>query len=396
MTSNTISKTKQKEAAAALQAAFKAGDEEQIKQAFEQFHQSVVEVVQQDYLEANGDNAILAQRGYRQLTKPEQKFYENVIEAGKKQDYKQAFAGLLSVDGGMPETIIEDVYKDLIDEHPLLSKITFTNVKYLTRWLLNDHTVDKAVWGEITDTIAKEITSSFKVIDLAQKKLTAYAVIDKSMLDLGPVFLDNYIRTILKDALACGLEGAAVSGPGLHGPTGLDRDIHEGVAFSTTDGYPQKAPVALTKLTPKVYGSVLKTLAKTEQGRMRKFDNVLFICNMEDYLDKIMPATTVQNAMGTYLNNVFPFPTEVCISNEMETGKAIICLPEEYFMGVGSSKDGNVEFSDDFKFLEDKRTFKIKLYGNGRAYDNTVSVLVDISNLEEAYIRVKNIETATA
>lgn len=392
---NTLAKSKQKDAVAALQKAFTSGDENLVREAFEQFHQSVAEVVTQDYLEANGDSKVLAQRGYRQLTRAEQKFYENVIEAGKKQDYKQAFTSLLTIDGGMPETVIEDVYKDLIDDHPLLSKISFTNVAYLTQWILNDHTVDKAVWGEITEEITKEISSSFKTIDLEQCKLTAYCVIEKAMLDLGPVYLDNYIRTILKDALACGLEGATISGNGLNQPIGLDRDIHEGVSFSTETGYPQKTAVTLTEITPEAYGEVLKTLAVSEKGNKRKFDKVLFICNMEDYLEKVMPATTVQSALGTYISNVFPFPTEVVVSNEMATGKAIICLPEEYFFGLGSSKDGNVEFSDDFKFLEDKRTFKIKLYGNGRAYDNTISVLVDISSLEPAYVRVKDV-TPTA
>ena len=49
------------------------------------------------------------------------------------------------------------------------------------------------------------------------------------------------------------------------------------------------------------------------------------------------------------------------------------------------AKEGVIEYSDDLKFLEDKRVYKIKMYGMGKAYDNTVSLLLDISNLEAAF-----------
>ena len=107
-----------------------------------------------------------------------------------------------------------------------------------------------------------------------------------------------------------------------------------------------------------------------------------------------MPATTVLNAVGTFTNNIFPFPTEVIRCNAIETGKAILCLPEEYFFGLGSSKEGTLEFSDDFQFLADKRTFKVKMHGMGKAWDNTVAILLDISELQEAYITVLNKEVS--
>jgi hypothetical protein len=320
----------------------------------------------------------------------------------------------------MPTTIIEDVYKDLIAEHPLLAKINFQSVQYLTRWILNDHTVQTAVWGEINSQITQEITSAFRTIELTQCKLSAYAVIERDMLDLGPQFLDNYIRTFLKESLAAGLENAIVSGNGHNAPIGLDRDIHQGVSVNSSTGYPQKTAVQLTSFMPKEYGTVLQELAETEVwytnnstgaitakstaansdgspksgytkhgGNLRTFDEVTLICNQKDYLGKVMPATTVLNSMGSFTGNIFPFPTEVIRCNAIATGKAILCLPEEYFFGLGSSKEGTLEFSDDFKFLEDKRTFKIKMYGMGKAWDNTVAILLDISELEEAYIYIK-------
>lgn len=383
----SITQRNKQEALAALSDAMKKGDEKAIKQAWNDFHESVVECVKQDYVEADGNKVILAQRGYRQLTSEETRYYEKMIEAGKKEHPMQELKNLLSGDI-MPVTIIEDVYRDLVDEHPLLNRINFQNVSYLTRWILNDHSKKNAVWGEINSEITQEISSGFKVIEVNQCKLTAYTMIEKDMLDLGPTFLDNYLRTFLKDALLCALEQAVVSGNGKNCPIGLDRNVSEGVSISSSDGYPRKDKVKVTSFLPEEYGKLVAKLVKSEKGHSRKFDKVLMITNMMDYLTKVMPATTVLTASGTYATNLFPFPTDVEVSNELSEGEAILCLPEEYFMGIGGAKEGVIEFSDEFKFLEDKRVFKIKMYGMGRAYDNTVSVLLDISNLDPAYITV--------
>lgn len=384
-----LAKVKQKEAVAALQAAMNGGVEADIQQAWDQFHESVVESVKQDFEMANGDEKILAQRGYRQLTAKEKEFYNKLIEAGKSDDPKQAMSDLITVKA-MPETIFEDVYKDLTEEHPLLAKINFQNVKYLTKWILNDHTKKAAAWGKINSKITEEIESSFKVVDIVQSKLTAFTVIERDMLDLGPVFLDGYIRTFLKEAIYLALEEAILTGDGLDKPVGLNRDIHKGVSFSTSTGYPKKTAVKVKSFLPAEYGKVLAELAESETGRMRKFDEVTLVCNQVDYLTKVMPATTVMTSNGTYATNLFPFPTDVTRSNEMPTGEALVFLPEEYFLGVGAGKEGNIEFSDEFKFLDDQRTFKIKMYAAGKAFDNTVAVLLDISELDPAYITVLN------
>lgn len=388
-----IADTRQREAVAALQSALQSGNEEEGKKAWGQVIDAITEKVKTDFEMYSTDTNVLAQRGYRQLTSEETEFYQNLAKAGKASDPKQAFTDLINTDGGMPETIIEDVYRDLLEEHPLLDKIAFQNVKYLTKWLLNDHTRQKAAWGQINGEITQEIESAFKGVEVTLLKLTAYAVIPQDMLDLGPSFLDNYIRTILKEALYVALEKAIVSGSGKDEPIGLNRDIHEGVNFSTSTGYPEKTAIQVTNFLPANYGPLVAKLAVSEKGRMRSFDEVLMICNQVDYLNKIMPATTVLTTGGTYARDLFPFPTEVVRSNEVKTGQAILCLPEEYFFGLGESKDGKIEYSDEFKFLQDARTYKIKLHGNGRPYDNTVAIVIDISKLDPAYVTVKTADT---
>lgn len=379
-------------ASAAMQEALKAGNEEALSVAFEQFTEAVADSIRNDYEMSHNDKAILAQRGYRVLTANEQKFYEQWIENAKSSNPRQEFTDLLN--NGMPQTIIEDVYRNLVNDHPLLNAITFTNVSYLTRWILNDHTVDKAVWGAINTEVTKKITSSFKIIEMTQCKLSCYAVIPKDMLELGPVYLDNYIRTILVDALACALENAIITGTGKNQPIGLDRNISSSAAVVSGE-YPKKTAVKVKSFLPTEYGPLVAKMAKTEKGVYRTIEGVALICNPIDYLNKVMPATTVLNAAGTYTNNIFPVPTEVYQSAELAEGTAILCLPKEYFMGLGSSKTGNVTYDDSAQFLEDNRVYMIKTYANGRAFDNTVSVLLDISELDPAYITVKNIELAS-
>ena len=148
----SITGLQQKDAVAALQKAMTGGTEEEIKQAWEGFHKSILDTLKQEFEEAHGNQMILAQRGYRQLTPQETNYYNKLIEAGRSANPKQAMVGLIDI---MPETIIADVYKDLTDEHPLLSKINFVPVGYLTKWILNDHTVKTAVWGEINSAITE-------------------------------------------------------------------------------------------------------------------------------------------------------------------------------------------------------------------------------------------------
>ena len=391
----------EKESLNQIVAAFKTNDEAQIQNAWKSFHDSVVEQVKADFeeLQETNDSAILAQRGYRQLTSKEKKWYEKVINALRSTNPKQAFTAIIGSDNEedlMPTTIIEDVYRDLREDYPLLNAINFQHVGYITKWVLNDHATQHAVWGTITDEIAKEITSSFRVMDINQSKLSAYAVIEQGMLDLGPTFLDGYIRTVLGEAMMGGMELAIVSGSGVNQPVGLIKDIHEGVSFNSSTGYPDKTAIKVTDFTPATYGDIVSKLALTERGKKRKFGKVTMLVNQTDYLTKVMPATTVLNTNGSYVNNLFPFPTDVIISNAVDDGKAVVFLPSEYFMSMGGSKNGVIEYSDEYKFLEDQRVFKIKQYGCGRCFDNTSSLLLDISDLEPAYITVKNTDVVTA
>lgn len=413
-------------AAKEMLAAINSGDKEKQELALQKYGQAVADIVMEQTVTTNSDASALASRGSRVLTSQETTYYQTLIDAGLSENPKQYLMGLPDPDAKvMPVTIIEDVFKHLKEDYSLLSRINFQSVEYLTRWIFNDHSKQPAHWGAINSQIAAQISSAFRVIEMVQCKLSAFALIEKDMLKLGPTFLDAYIRTFLTVACAEALESAVVSGDGANKPIGIDRDVHQGVAV-TQGAYPQKEAIAVTSFAPAEYGQLLSKLAITEiyytkdedgkvydketatnedgstkegftkhGGYAKKFDEVTLVCNQVDYLSKIMPATTVQNLNGTYTNNVFPFPTNVEISTEVETGKAVIFLPEEYFAGLGMPKEGAIEYSDEARFLEDQRAYIIKLYANATPYDNTCAILIDISNLDPAFITINTNDIAT-
>lgn len=85
------------------------------------------------------------------------------------------------------------------------------------------------------------------------------------------------------------------------------------------------------------------------------------IPEVADYLTKVMPATTVLTTAGTYVNGLLPVPTAIYTSAYVETGKALLCIPTEYYALVAAQL--GLELSDEYKFLEDKRVYKQVMYG---------------------------------
>ena len=90
----------------------------------------------------------------------------------------------------MPETVINRVFDDSTQQHPLLDAIDFQNTSGLIEMYLNTDGVELATWGKLTDTITKELTSGFKQVNMSLKKLSAFLPVCKAMLDLGPAWLD--------------------------------------------------------------------------------------------------------------------------------------------------------------------------------------------------------------
>ena len=117
-------------AASQIVAAMNSGDQNEMVQAWEVFGEEVAENIRRDFeqFRETKDDSVLAQRGYRVLTSAEQAWYTKVSAALKSSKTKQAFIDILKSDDKddlMPETIIDDVLRYLVETRPLLSKIRF-------------------------------------------------------------------------------------------------------------------------------------------------------------------------------------------------------------------------------------------------------------------------------
>lgn len=372
--------------------AIQENDQTAFAAAFEELSMNIQEniLAEVDMIRQNADAAILAGRGTRQLTSEEKNYYEKVIEAMKSSNPKQALADL---DVVMPKTTIDAVFEDLTTEHPLLNAINFMNTSGMIEMIMNTDETELATWDTLCAEIVTELTSGFKKVNMSLDKLSAFLPVCKAMLDLGPAWLDRYVRDILQEALYNGLENGIIAGTGKNQPIGMIKQVGEEVQV-TGGVYPDKEAIKVTSLDPVTYGTLLATMAKTPKGKPRKVDGVIMVVNPGDYFTKIMPATTFMTPQGTYVNNVLPYPTTVIQSTQMPAGKAVIGMGKRYFMGIGTAKSGKIEYSDEYHFLEDERVYLVKLYGHGEPKDNNAFLVLDISELEPMILKVKTVTDA--
>jgi hypothetical protein len=380
---------------AAMQAALAGNDADAFAQAFEDMMQSVGEDIRADYEQSienfqnERDTSVLNARGVRQLTTEEREYYQKLGGAMKDRNPKQALANL---DVVMPETIIDSVFDDLQTNHPLLSKITFQPTNGAIKMLMNTNGYQTAAWGALTTEIVKELTSGFKEVDTGLMKLSAFLPVCKDMLDLGPEWLDAYVRQVLYEALANGLEAGIITGTGKDQPIGMDRQVGDDVTVSG-GVYPQKAKIAVTNFRTETIGKLLGYMAVDPNGKQRQVRDVILIVNPADYFTKVMPATTIMAPDGTYRNDVLPYPITTIQSPSVEIGEAIIGMGYRYFAAAGISKDGRIEYSDDYHFLEDERVYLIKTYANGMPLDNNAFFRLDITGLEPLSYTVEQVNS---
>lgn len=397
MKSNDI-QNKRNDIRMAMQSAIKAGDTEKFYEEFDKMIDVVGEEISQKYearlrdMQQEMDREILTARGVRQLTSDERNYYQKFAAAAGSENPKQAVTNL---DVVMPKTVIDSVFEDLRTNHPLLSRINFMASGGAVKMMMNTNGYQEAAWGQLTDAIVKELTSGFKEVSTTLYKLSAFLPVCKAMLELGPEWLDKFVREVLYEALANGLEVGLVSGDGKNKPIGMNRQVGEGV--SVTDGvYPKKISIQLNEITPESIGNLLSMLAVDSNGKARQVKEVLLIVNHQDYFQKIMPATTLMAPDGSYRNDVMPYPMTIIPSGAVDPGEAVLGLGYRYFAIAGTETKGKIEYSDHYHFLEDERVYLIKIYANGMPKDNNAFIVLDISNLQPAVYKVTKIEDVVA
>ena len=324
------------------------------------------------------DTNIKLGRGIRQLTSEEKKYYNQFIDMAEKPKGSIDYTTM-----PMPTTIIESVFEDLRSNSPLLSHIDMVNTTGLTEFVVRDGDSTPAWWGELCDEIKKQLESAFKIIQVNQLKLSAFLPVCKSMLVLGPEWLDRFVREMLAESIDLGAEQGVITGTGNVEPIGMDRDLLGAVVQGV---YPQKTKVALNEFSPEALGNIMVTLSNNGK---RAANDLIFIVNPTDYYTKVMPAL-LRFVNGEY-RVVSPYPVTVITSQFVAANSAIIGLGKKYFLGMGSNRV--IEYSDHYKFLEDERVYITKMLANGLPKDNNAFVFLDITNLKSFIPKVQVVDS---
>ena len=333
------------------------------------------------------DAKVLASRGVRQLTNEEEKFYNTLF----RNDI-----GMSPTQGGqaiMPKTIIDAVFADLREntEDNILAYIDLQNTTGATEWLVSIAENPISNWGEICDPITKELSVGFKVVNNFINKLSAYIPYCKSLLELGPVWQDAYVREYLLLALKNGLSIASISGNGSKQPWGMayDYDIDN-------DTGTLKSPIAITSLSRASFAPIFKEMSINPMGRRRSLNGLIMVVDPETYYEYLYPNEAYQDLNGVEHSRLERLGIrKVVCETGLEKGQAIVGLPKRYFMQIAAKVgvNGEIEFSDDYLFLEDKRVYKGKLFADGFAKDNNAFALLDITGLSDggfAEVKIAN------
>ena len=373
--------------------AMRNNDEQKVADLFNQRLEAIGEEIRAEYEErfvADETKQALAARGVRQLTPEELSFCQKFSDACKENNWKQA---ITNANLQLPETMVNSVFDDLRTRHPLLSRINFIPTGGAVKWLLSTDGYQKATWGKLCAEIVKELAAGFEEVDSTLCKLSAFLPVCKAMIELGAQWLDRYIREVLYEALANGMEYGIIAGTGADMPIGMNRDVGEGVAV-VAGAYPEKAAITVNNFNAATIGAVLALMATTRTGKTRIVEDVILLVNPADYFAKVMPATTIMAPDGTYRNNVMPYPMTVMQSPAVELGKAIIGIGKAYIATAGIAPEGRIEYSDHALFFEDERAYIIKTYANGRPADNNAFQVLDISGVQPLAYKVESITPA--
>lgn len=366
-----------------LMEAIKGNDEEKITTSFlrmaEDIQSNLLKEARSIANIESTDRAILDKRGMPQLTSEERAYYNQVIE-------KRGFTNLEIT---MPRTVFDRVFDDLEQNHPLLSAITFENTTGVTEWVIRKTNVEAAWWGKLTDAIKKELEHGFDKINTGAYKLSAYLPVAKAMLDLGAEWLDRYVRTVLTEALSLGLEMGIVAGTGKDQPKGMIKDLKGSVVEGV---FPDKTAKPLLNLKPETLGKEI--MAPLTNNGNRAVPSVMMLVNPVDYWSKIFAATTMLTANGAYAYGILPIPGKIIQSVAVPQGKMIAGMAKDYFMGVAST--GKIEYSDEYRFLEDERVYIVKQYATGEPRDNNSFLVFDITNLDTTLATEINSNTKTS
>ena len=340
--------------------------------------ESVEQSVLNKYNEMQGikDASILESRGVHALTSEETTFYQKLVNmTGSRSE-----AGLGDTTVVLPITVTNRAFEEMTVEHPLLEKINFVDSKGITEWIISKDLDYAGGWGDLNDAVTTGAKAAFTKVEFSQFKLSVYIPVPVTMLELGLTWLDQFVVQYLAEIIARKLEDAIVNGTGQKQPVGMIKEVNieaqtiPAVDKDTTD-------YTLTDLSTTTVGTIASVLTN---GGKRKVGVIDMIVNPVDYWKLVYPALYYTNENGQVIKSNIPL--NVIESCAVASGKAVFGNCANYFATIGFGKSGKIEYSDQYKFLEDVRTYKARCVAYGTPKDNVSFIYADISGLKEAAI----------
>ena len=318
---------------------------------------------------ASHDAEYKKQLGLRNLSQEEKKFYESF------KDIRQSItANQIDI---IPTEIIDRTLDDVKKASPILKLVNMApaNVK---KWIVASHS-GAASWHGLTEAISGELSAEISALNIELHTLSAYLVIPKAIRELSLEFVDRYFMAILSEAMQDGLVKGYLDGDGKNAPIGIFRQI--GTTNSDATNKAKTVVNNITKFSPKGLAETRKTL--TNEGK-RVVDKLYLICNPADEAEYVDPCMFGEALTGGYVNKSFIDIEKIPDAN-CPKGKAAFTIEGYYTMGTTGVR---VNEYDQTKALEDADLIIAKCYANGRAVDDNVAVIFDVTKLEEYVLPV--------
>ncbi|GLO64745.1 phage major capsid protein [Oceanobacillus kimchii] len=314
------------------------------------------------------DAQILTARGQNVLTSAEKKFFNEVITSEGFDE-----------DSILPETTQERVFEDLVEAHPLLTEIGLQDLGAVTRFIKSDPTKAFA-WGKLFGEFKGQIGAAFTEEPISQLKLTAFAVIPKDMLELGPEWVERYTRTVLVESYSVGLEYGFVNGrgPNQNEPVGLMKNVDTetgAVTDKTSSGTLTFAPSQFGEIVAGELHDVIKELSTDAKEKARKVLNkIVMVVNPMDAIS-VQARNTIQTNTGQWVT-ALPYNIKVVESEEVPSGKAVFFVKGKYLAAIAGGYKTN-KF-DQTLAIEDAMLYTIKQFANGKPEDNKTALVYDL------------------
>lgn len=323
------------------------------------------------------DNQILQARGIPVLTAEETRFYNDVEKAGGFDD------NLV-----WPETIFERVFEDIQNDHPILKLVRFSPTVGLTK-VIRSRRNGVAVFGPLHKDLEGQLDAEFGAMEYTQLALTAFFLISKDTLTLGPRWINRYVHLCLTEAIRDIWAQKIITGTGNDEPIGLLKDLDGAVVGGV---YPDKTSVGSLTLADsqttisemagmmKALSKYIRKISKDDTGE-EKFRNVegkvYLIVNPVNYYDVVARAT-VQVDSGAYVTKLpFVGMDHIIQSVDVPADKLIAFIDGEY-EATQSQPEKVYEYRETFA-MKRAVLYAIDMLGNGQPVDNYAAQVYDLN-----------------